>query len=59
MLLILLIVFVAIHITDKVSLAAMILYIEDIGKPISDEAMDVYTKQAVKKMFHIKDQSVY
>lgn len=58
-LLILLTVFIVIHIADKISLAAMILYTEDIGKPIPDEAMEVYTKQAVKKMLRIKDQSVY
>lgn len=59
LLIIILLVFIVMHIINKISIAAFILYIEDIGRPMSDKAMDMYTKRAVKKMFHIKDQSVY
>lgn len=55
LLFIILLVFIAIHIVNKVSITAFILYTEDIGKPMSDKTMDAYTKKAVKKMFHIKD----
>lgn len=58
LLLAVLLVFIIMHIINKVSIAAFILYTEDIGKPMSDKAMNIYTKQAVKKMFRIKDQSV-
>lgn len=57
LLIIILLAFIIMHIINKISIAAFILYTEDIGKPMSGKAMDIYTKQAVKKMFHIKDQS--